>query len=211
MALIRSPFRASPAQLRAKDVYLRLPEQMDYPAWQAVRHNSRDFLQPWEPSWPADDLAKSSFRRRVRRYQDEWREKSAYTFFLFRHHDDALIGGLSLTNVRRGVAQSCNLGYWMGAEFAGCGLMSQGVGATIPFVFNEVRLHRIRAGCLLHNDASIGLLERHGFQREGIAREYLCINGRWQDHYLYALLDSDYRRSFTPSMHVVLPGDAPTR
>ena len=203
MALIRSPFRSTPALLRNQDVYLRLPDISDFPVWQQLREQSRQFLQPWEPSWPADDLTRSAFRRRVRRYQQEWREKSGYTFFIFRHQDDQLVGGVGLSNVRRGVAQSCNMGYWMGHAYAGQGLMSQAVGAVIPFVFNELRLHRIRAGCLLHNRPSIALLERHGFQREGIAREYLCINGTWQDHFLYALLDSDHRRGQRPELSVV--------
>jgi ribosomal-protein-alanine N-acetyltransferase len=66
--------------------------------------------------------------------------------------------------------------------------------AVVPFVFDNLRLHRIEAACLPHNDASIRLLERTGFSREGLARRYLKINGAWQDHVTFALLEDDIRR-----------------
>lgn len=69
--------------------------------------------------------------------------------------------------------------------------MSRSVRATIGFAFTSLRLHRIEAACLPHNEASIKLLERNGFKKEGLARAYLRINGLWQDHFLYALLETD--------------------
>ena len=74
------------------------------------------------------------------------------------------------------------------------GYMTAAVRAVIPFVFDSLELHRLEAACLPANVASIKLLERTGFTREGIARRYLKINGVWQDHLLYALLESDRRR-----------------
>jgi ribosomal-protein-alanine N-acetyltransferase len=62
------------------------------------------------------------------------------------------------------------------------------VRAVIPFGFASLRLHRIEAACIPTNNASIRLLEKTAFVREGFAREYLCINGTWQDHLLYARL-----------------------
>ena len=79
----------------------------------------------------------------------------------------------------------------MGEPFAGRGYMSRAVRAAAHFAFGTLRLHRLEAACLPHNDASIRVLESVGFQREGYARSYLRINGRWQDHILYALLESD--------------------
>jgi ribosomal-protein-alanine N-acetyltransferase len=93
--------------------------------------------------------------------------------------------------VRRGVAQAGSLGYWIGEPFARQGLMTAAVNALIPFAFGTLRLHRLEAACIPNNTASVRLLEKTGFKREGFAREYLCINGVWQDHVLYALLRGD--------------------
>jgi ribosomal-protein-alanine N-acetyltransferase len=172
-------------------VTLRMPQMTDYPEWVALREASRDFLTPWEPTWPSDDLTRSAFRRRIKRYVEDQRADQAYAFLIFRAKDNALVGGLTLANVRRGVAQSGSLGYWMGAKFARQGYMTAAVRALIPFVFGGLRLHRLEAACIPANSASIRLLEKTGFQREGYAREYLCINGRWQDHLLYARLKDD--------------------
>ena len=87
------------------------------------------------------------------------------------------------------MTQSCTLGYWVGAKYAKQGYMTAAVRAVIPFVFDSLELHRLEAACLPSNTASIKLLEKTGFKREGLARRYLRINGVWQDHLLYALLD----------------------
>ena len=104
-----------------------------------------------------------------------------------------LVGGITLSNVRRGVAQAGNLGYWIGEPHARRGHMNAAVRALLPFAFGGLRLHRVEAACIPSNAASIRLLERNGFTREGYAREYLCINGIWQDHLLYARLKDDPR------------------
>ena len=172
-------------------VFLRAPQMTDFNAWSALRERSRDFLVPWEPTWPEDDLTRSSFRRRLRRYAEDTRCDHAYAFLVFRKEDNALLGGITLTNIRRGVAQAGSMGYWIGAPFAAQRYMTRGVSALIPFAFDVLRLHRIEAACIPTNQPSIRLLERTGFKREGYAREYLCINGLWQDHLLYARLRSD--------------------
>lgn len=171
-------------------VFLRAPQMSDFNAWSALREKSRDFLVPWEPTWPEDDLTRTSFRRRLRRYAEDSRCDQAYAFLLFRKDDNALLGGITLTNVRRGVAQAGSMGYWVGAPFAAHGWMTRGVSALVPFAFDVLRLHRVEAACIPTNQPSIRLLERSGFKREGYAREYLCINGLWQDHLLYARLRS---------------------
>jgi len=172
-------------------VYLRAPQTADYADWAALREASRAFLAPWEPTWPADDLSRSAFRRRLRRYAEDLRTDSSYAFFLFRKSDHALLGGLTLANIRRGVAQAGSLGYWIGEPYARRGLMTAAVRTLVPFSFTALRLHRLEAACIPSNSASIRLLENSGFSREGYAREYLCINGLWQDHVLFARLSGD--------------------
>src|SRR5215470_19797863 len=101
--------------LQGENVTLRYPEMSDYPQWAALRGGSRDFLSPWEPTWASDELTRTAFRRRLRRYQREIRNDLAYPFFVFRKSDGILMGGCTLTNVRRGVTQSAAVGYWIGA------------------------------------------------------------------------------------------------
>jgi ribosomal-protein-alanine N-acetyltransferase len=177
--------------IAGQGVFLRAPQMADYSEWVALREASRDFLTPWEPTWPADDLTRASFRRRMKRYSEDQRSDLAYPFFIFRKSDGALVGGLTLANVRRGCAQAGSLGYWMGAAYAGKGHMTAAVAAVLPFAFGTLRLHRVEAACIPANVASIRLLEKTGFRREGFARQYLCIDGIWQDHLLYARLQDD--------------------
>jgi len=160
----------------------------DYPEWAALREKSREFLTPWEPVWPSDDLTRGAFRRRIKRYAEDQRTDQAYAFLIFRSDTTELVGGLTLANLRRGVAQAGSIGYWTGAPFARRGHMTAAVRALIPFAFDTLRLHRLEAACIPSNTASIKLLEKTGFQREGYAREYLCINGIWADHLLYGRL-----------------------
>jgi ribosomal-protein-alanine N-acetyltransferase len=189
MALFRTINLADqPPLIEGAGVFLRAPQSGDYAEWAALRETSRAFLTPWEPTWPADDLTRSAFRRRLRRYADDQRNDQAYAYFLFRSGDQVLVGGLTLANLRRGVAQAGSLGYWVGAPYARRGYMTAAVRALIPYAFTTLRLHRLEAACIPTNAASISLLEKTGFEREGYAREYLCINGQWQDHLLYARL-----------------------
>jgi len=169
-------------------VVLRMPQMTDFDEWAALREASRDFLTPWEPTWPEDDLTRGAFRRRIKRYAEDLRADLGYAFLIVRAADGALVGGLTLANIRRGVAQAGSLGYWMGLPFVRQGYMTAAVRAVVPFAFTTLRLHRIEAACIPSNVASIRLLEKTGFAREGFAREYLCINGIWQDHLLYGRL-----------------------
>ena len=192
MALFRAvTFSEQLSAIVGDTVVLRVPQMSDYGAWSSLRETSRDFLTPWEPTWPADDLTRASFRRRIKRYSEDQRSDLAYPLFVFRKSDNVLVGGLTLANIRRGCAQAGNLGYWMGAAHSRRGHMTAAVKAVIPFAFETLRLHRVEAACIPANIASIRLLEKTGFRREGFAREYLCIDGAWQDHLLYARLKHD--------------------
>ena len=114
-------------------VVLRTPQMTDHPEWAALREASREFLIPWEPTWPADDLTRSAFRRRIRRYSEDIRTDQGYAFLVFRKSDDVLVGGLTLANIRRGVAQAGSLGYWMGLPYVRQGYMTAAVHAIVPF------------------------------------------------------------------------------
>jgi len=179
----------STPSIRSEGLLLRAPRMDDYVDWAQLRQESRSFLAPWEPVWPVDDLTRQSFRRRMKRYHDDMIADLAYTLFIFEPTTGSLMGGMTLGNVRRGVSQSATLGYWMGQPFAGRGIMTKAVRVMKVFAFEKLGLRRIEAGCIPNNIASIRVLEANGFEREGYAREYLCIAGVWQDHFLYACLN----------------------
>ncbi|MFD1745584.1 GNAT family N-acetyltransferase [Rhizobium helianthi] len=170
---------------------LRLPRYQDYKAWYALRSQSRQFLQPWEPTWRHDELTEASFRARVVRNSQEFSSGLAVPLFLFRRNDMALLGGITVGHIRRGAGQNCMIGYWMGENHAGQGHMFAALKLVVPYIFSGLQLHRIEAACIPENWKSIRLLEKAGFEREGLLRKYLKINGEWRDHILYSLLEGD--------------------
>lgn len=179
--------------LTTERLVLRPPRLGDFPAWARARRASREFLRPWEPTWAADHLTRSSFRHRVHWAHRAIRLERAWPFFIFRAQDGALIGAVTLDNVRRGPAQAATLGYWTTAEHARHGYMLEALIRLRVFAFEEIGLGRLEAGCLAENVASRGLLEKAGFKYEGVAQAYLQIDGRWRDHVLYAALRRDRR------------------
>lgn len=202
MALFRLGSPVESAHLvRGDGVYLRPGEMRDFEQWSSLRERSREFLTPWEPVWVPDDLTRLAFRRRIRRNNEEIARDETYPLFIFRAEDSVLLGGLTLGQIRRGVSQTGTIGYWIGAEHAGKGYMARAVRALLAAAFSSsvsgssvsgsLRLHRVEAACIPRNAASLRLLKACGFQQEGYARSYLRINGNWEDHVLFAILDSD--------------------
>jgi [ribosomal protein S5]-alanine N-acetyltransferase len=192
MAFLRAGNSSEWAVIQGRSVWLRPPLMSDYGAWAELRAHSRAHLVPWEPAWPRDDLTKSAYRRRIRHYQREARDDLGYAFLMFDSGNERLIGGLTLSNVRRGVTQSAMLGYWLGLPYVGSGSMTSAVKALLPHAFEQLRLHRIEAAVQPANQRSVGVLKRAGFIEEGLARRYLKINGVWQDHLVFAILAEDW-------------------
>lgn len=174
-------------------VYLRPPARADLRDWLIIREQSRGFLEPWEPAWTPDALTGGAYRRRRRRIDQEWRSGIGFGFFIFHNESNALLGGITLANVRHGVVSAANVGYWIGEPHARNGYMSEALQIILDFAFQKLNLHRVEAACLVHNDASRELLLKSGFQQEGRARKYLCIAGRWQDHDTFGILRTDPR------------------
>ena len=170
---------------------MRAPHRRDQRQWMDVRRLSKDFLQPWEPTWPEDGAEKTAFRRRLRRFRQDWEGGTSYPFFIFHRETDDLVGGITLSNLRRGVTQAGTIGYWMGLPYVRRGHMAEAVDLILGFAFEGLGLHRVEAACLVHNEPSSKLLLKLGFSEEGLAREYLRIDGRWQDHRTFGILRSD--------------------
>lgn len=185
MALLDWIAPESGLRVEGDGVWLRPPRAADFTEWRELRAVSRAFLQPWEPTWPADDLSRAAFRRRLLAYARDREAGVAYPFFIFRAADDALAGGITLSNVRRGVAQMGSIGYWCGRPFTRQGLTLGAVRALSEFAFRTLALHRLEAACIPENRPSRDLLGKAGFVEEGFAKAYLKINGAWRDHVLF--------------------------
>ena len=179
--------------MRDRAVTLRPAEIGDFAEWAALRAASRAFLTPWESTWSEDALTAVAFRRRLSQYNEDRERGVGYYFLIHRAADGMLVGGINLTHVRRGIAQSGTLGYWIGAPFARCGYMTDAMRAVLAFAFETLVLNRVEAACFPDNAASRALLARCGFTQEGRARKYLRINGVWQDHLTFAILRDDWR------------------
>ena len=172
---------------------LRPPIHSDFRAWCALRVKSRAYLTAWEPIWASDHLTRKAFTNRVYWAQRSVTGGTALPLFLIRREDQALLGAITLDNIRRGPSQAGTLGYWTGAPFARQGLMREAITAVVHQAFTRLDLSRIEAACLPENAASRGLLEKTGFKYEGVAQSYLQIDGRWRTHVLYSALRSDRR------------------
>ncbi|MES2034942.1 MAG: GNAT family protein [Pseudomonadota bacterium] len=180
--------------VQGQGVTLRAPRRKDYAEWAAVRQASRAFLQPWEPTWSPDELTLNAFQRRLAAWKHGREHDQMYAFFVFRETDGALTGGVTLNNVRRGVAQMGTIGYWSGQATARNGHTLAAVKALIPFAFGRLGLHRLEAACLPSNLPSGNLLLKAGFSEEGLAKAYLKINGDWRDHRLFGLVSREASR-----------------
>lgn len=180
-------------RIETERMTLRPPIHSDFRDWTSLRVKSQKFLTKWEPAWADDHLSRKAFTNRVYWAQRSITSGTALPLFLIRREDNALLGAITLDNIRRGPAQAGTLGYWTGETYIRHGYMREAIHAVVHQAFTRLDLSRIEAACLPENQASRGLLEKSGFKYEGVAQSYLQIDGRWRTHVLYASLRSDRR------------------
>jgi ribosomal-protein-alanine N-acetyltransferase len=107
--------------------------------------------------------------------------------------DGDIVGKVTLSGIVRGALQSAAVGYWVDAGRVGRGIATEALALVVDHAFGELRLHRLQAETTLGNDASARVLVKVGFEQYGVARDYLRIGGRWQDHRMFQLLNDDWR------------------
>jgi ribosomal-protein-alanine N-acetyltransferase len=180
-------------QIETERMTLRLPQHADWRLWSEVRRDSAAFLAPWEPVWSPDHLSRRAFVNRVHWAGRAYSQGTALPLMMIRRADAALLGAITLDNIRRGPAQAGTLGYWVGMSHARQGFMREAIQAVVHHAFTVLDLSRIEAATLPENAASRRLLESTGFKYEGVAQSYLQIGGRWRTHVLYANLRHDRR------------------
>jgi [ribosomal protein S5]-alanine N-acetyltransferase len=186
-------------KIESERLVMRPPALRDFEQWAGVRGRCRDYLRPFEPLWSEDSLTRPHFMRRLERQSREWAIGHAHSFLIFTAAGQRLVGGMNINNICRGAAQYASLGYWIDEAEQGKGLMGEALGMTIRYAFQDLVLHRINASTLPHNARSRKLLLSAGFEEEGFAKNYLQINGLWQDHVLYGLPIERWRVQALPA------------
>lgn len=163
------------------------------------RRNERH-LAPWDPPRPAGIMEPEFWQAECERAVEDFENGAVARWVVCLHEDpQRVIGRVNYTQIARGPFQSCMLGYAIDAAHEGRGLMHEALEATIGHVFSVLGLHRIQANYVPDNHRSGRLLERLGFMREGLAKNYLYINGAWRDHVLAARLNPAFDTSiFSP-------------
>lgn len=155
---------------------------------------NREHLRPWDPAHPPGFFTEGYWQERIEQNIDEFHLGISCRFFLFLHEDPGkVIGHVSFSQIFRGAFHACYLGYTIDKEYQGRSLMFEGLTEAIRYMFDKQQIHRIMANYLPHNRRSGGLLRRLGFSVEGYARDYLRINGKWEDHILTSLTNMKWR------------------
>lgn len=167
---------------------VRLAEIADVPEVIRYYGDNREFLQPFSPTFAPDFLDQVTWLEQVRVRLREFAAGESFRGFLFeRSAPRTIVGNLNLTQVQRGFAQSCLLGYNLAQDQQGKGFMTEAVAGAVTFAFGSWGLHRVAAAYMPSNERSAAVLKRCGFRIEGHATAYLLINGRWEDHVLTAI------------------------
>ncbi|GGP17629.1 alanine acetyltransferase [Silvimonas iriomotensis] len=185
----------SPIQITTPRLLLHIPPAQDAHLLAAFDDTNRRHLAPWEPVRELAWYAPESYEKRQQQALDHFSAGTALHLVLHDKASGQMVGKCSYTNIVRGPFLACNLGYSLGAAWQGQGLMLEALKATNNYVFNELGLHRIMAAYMPLNERSGRLLKRLGFEREGLARSYLCIAGQWEDHVLTSLINPATPRS----------------
>lgn len=177
--------------LTGRRVELRPLKASDFDAWRAVRVQSRDWLEPWEPlgdpGTPDPSTDPEAFKARCGAWDRQRHFDAAYGFGIFVGKGGPFIGEVSLGSVQRGPFQSANVGYWIDESYAGQGFMPEAVALVLRYAFEDLALHRVEAAIVPRNDRSRRVAEKLGLREEGTSSRFLQIRGVWEDHVRYAI------------------------
>jgi [ribosomal protein S5]-alanine N-acetyltransferase len=171
-------------QLRGERVTLRHLTAEDAPSLLAFMTENRGFLERWEPVREDGFFTLEAQAADIEAAAADAAADRRRAFGVFAGDD--LVGRLALNQIFRGVFQNAYLGYSIGERWNGRGLATEAVGLAIELAFGELALHRVQAAVMPRNAGSIRVLEKNGFREEGYAVGYLCINGVWEDHRIFA-------------------------
>lgn len=155
-----------------------------------LRRN-KDFFQEWEPIRDEIYYSKESIESSIENENINFKSKSSLSFYIFNKEEDDIIGNVSLTNIIYGSFQSCYLGYKLDKTEVNKGKITEALKKLIEIAFREYKLHRIEANIIPKNIRSIKVMNKLGFIEEGLSKKYLKINGKWENHLHFVLLNED--------------------
>ena len=176
-------------RLTTQRLVLRPPRTGDVGEIRRLLRHNQAHLKPWNPApRPGEDPTSiTEISNLVLRQRREWKTGRSFAFMLALKRDPStLIGKVALNGVMRGAMHGAYLGYWIDVDHQGGGLCTEAIGAVLDFAFGPAELHRIQAAIMPRNARSLRVIEKLGFRREGYAERYLQIDGRWEDHILFA-------------------------
>lgn len=179
-------------ELQTERLSIRPPKRGEGVRMAEYYIQNRDFLQPWYPTFRADDLDPGAWERAIPLIDAERREGKALRLALF-EPSGAVAGVANLTSISGRPSYRATLGYSLAERWQGKGLMREALDAILPAAIARFRLHRIEAAYIPRNERSGRLLEALSFVREGLASDYLLIDGRWEDHILTAWTNIGWR------------------
>jgi ribosomal-protein-alanine N-acetyltransferase len=183
------------ATLSGSRVELRPLKAADWEGWRAVRVDSREWLEPWEPlgepGTPDPVADQEAFKARCGAWERQRHFDAAYGFGIFLKKGP-FIGEVSLGSVQRGPFQSANVGYWIDEAHAGNGYMPEAVAVVLRYAFEELGLHRVEAAIVPRNARSRRVTEKLGMRDEGTSQRFLQIRGVWEDHVRYAITSEEW-------------------
>lgn len=172
---------------------LRLATQKDVPEIIRYFRINRAYLSPWVPLWPLNYLTQSFWEEQVEKNLQEFQCDQSLRLFIFKNTNKAgLIGQVNFNGFVRGAGQFCYLGYSLAEIEQGKGYMLEALRAAINYIFEELNMHRVMANYIPQNHRSGNVIKKLGFVVEGYARDYLLINGQWQDHILTSLTNKNW-------------------
>lgn len=185
---------AETPRLETPRLVVRPASEADAAAVARFYRENREFLRPWEPRRPEAFFTEPFWEEQVALARGERVRGASLRAFLFsREAPGEVVGTANLTAVTRGAFHAARLGYALAERAEGRGLMREALAALIDHAFGPMNLHRIEANHLPRNERSARLLASLGFVREGVARDYLRIDGRWEDHVLTSLTNPAWR------------------
>lgn len=178
--------------LEGDTCYLRTLSVKDAPALADLVYRNKVFWSQFEPLHREDYYTTGVQREKIRETLLLMEEKREFSFGIFAHQTDEMIGSISLYSLKRMPFSSGLVGYSVDEKHIGKGIASEAVHLVKLFGFEHVHLNRIEAYVSPRNLGSIKVLENNAFQREGLLRSLLFINGKWEDHYMYACISEDF-------------------
>lgn len=175
------------------DIHIRPLEITDTNDILRIITTNRDFLQPFDPIREESFFTYEFQRKHIEETIDHFKNDKEYAFAISLSTTDTIIGRITLSAVSRGPFQNTYMGYFIDQQHNGKGYATQAIHLAVRYAFETIHLHRIQAGVLPRNTASIRVLEKNKFRYEGLAKRYLKIQGLWEDHNLYAITHEDWR------------------